>query len=506
MDIQITGSPNLDQCFIEKRDEHLLIYGSWQDQFACWKSDIHLRFFQPMVPSWALFDYVDSNHALPMPALKIQKHPESNLDFSDFVTAIPPNIRTLVLPMGPYQWLGLDAIYHVPEFMQFIEQEQEHVGFGFLIGAFILGNALEKPLLERKILYNKIRETSRETLLSMFLDLPCKKRFIRILNHIPVTQLSKESIWILYHVSTSLKLYTCAHTIPNLDIFPLSLAYYELPEWLMIPSVLQALHTMPKRMNSLDSVFPGFILHANKHNQAAIIQSLKDANDFKTLEQRLYQLTQHLKLRAKFPEPPFPGSTLLTPISTGKALQQEGLAMHNCVPGFAEDILEGKTYFYHWHGAEEATVQLMKTNDNIWYPKEYLGWNNSELKDTTILEIICHLANQAPSGELVLQKCQVAGLAYYDAEEAWQSIHPEDILLLKRELDNPYDEQAIEVYSKNQVKLGYVPKVYNSLPAFLMDSDVDVSYLIQGKVVSKRKSNYRTGHIYMQLVMIPLID
>ncbi|PID64226.1 MAG: hypothetical protein CR962_01835 [Gammaproteobacteria bacterium] len=47
-------------------------------------------------------------------------------------------------------------------------------------------------------------------------------------------------------------------------------------------------------------------------------------------------------------------------------------------------------------------------------------------------------------------------------------------LILRRESDNEYDKNAIEILTKNKVKLGYVPKKHNSVIAALIDQHCDI--------------------------------
>ncbi|MQX37439.1 HIRAN domain-containing protein [Roseospira navarrensis] len=75
----------------------------------------------------------------------------------------------------------------------------------------------------------------------------------------------------------------------------------------------------------------------------------------------------------------------------------------------------------------------------------------------------------APPRWLPLIETHVAGTAYYEAARVRDSLHPGDALVLKREPSNPHDARAIEVFTAQGVKLGYVPRVRNPPFAALMD-------------------------------------
>jgi len=52
--------------------------------------------------------------------------------------------------------------------------------------------------------------------------------------------------------------------------------------------------------------------------------------------------------------------------------------MHNCVRDMAGDVLKGRSYFYHWSGAEPATVMLERYPDRGWVLAEARGaWNDT---------------------------------------------------------------------------------------------------------------------------------
>ena len=76
------------------------------------------------------------------------------------------------------------------------------------------------------------------------------------------------------------------------------------------------------------------------------------------------------------------------------------------------------------------------------------------------------------SGEILLFRDYVAGFGYYKGEAAIFGLNPGDILSLKREPDNSYDEKAIEIYTQSDIKLGYVSRDINAVPASMLDQEI----------------------------------
>jgi hypothetical protein len=78
--------------------------------------------------------------------------------------------------------------------------------------------------------------------------------------------------------------------------------------------------------------------------------------------------------------------------------------------------------------------------------------------------------------KIYLQTVPIAGFYYYDGmdDDVYESLSIGDELELRREPQNPYDENAIEVYTREGLKLGYVPRINNPIPATLADLDFSI--------------------------------
>jgi hypothetical protein len=73
-------------------------------------------------------------------------------------------------------------------------------------------------------------------------------------------------------------------------------------------------------------------------------------------------------------------------------------------------------------------------------------------------------------GRILLHEFTVAGIAYYDAAGVLPRLAIGDPLALRREPRNRYDSLAIEVFTRDGAKLGYVPRLHNPPLARLMDA------------------------------------
>lgn len=76
--------------------------------------------------------------------------------------------------------------------------------------------------------------------------------------------------------------------------------------------------------------------------------------------------------------------------------------------------------------------------------------------------------------DLTLLGTTIAGGYYYQAHEALPHIRVGDYLTLRRQPNNPHDDMAIEILTKDGLKLGYVPSGFNIPFAQLLDAGESV--------------------------------
>ena len=86
--------------------------------------------------------------------------------------------------------------------------------------------------------------------------------------------------------------------------------------------------------------------------------------------------------------------------------------------------------------------------------------------------------------DIFLFDTYVAGTTHIEGiEELEPHLNQDDRLEFFREPDNPFDQQAIVIKTRDGVKIGYVPKQDNVIFARLMDA----GKLLFGKITAKEK-------------------
>lgn len=481
---KIIGEVDLENCHVIKKDNSLYALLPYKKGFLAWKKEKRQKYFKP---SLVFFTLLNENGNLLLEENFADK--ESFLEYKKFISSVPVKFRKQIAPLGKYQWLALEAIRYVTHFDDFLEKESQYNNYNYIVSVWTISMAYNLPFEKRLTLNNELIHQERIAFLSSLLDLPCEKRLLTLLNKFVVEDIDPELISILYYFSKNIKIFKALQNKNRLKKNIISMAYYQLPDWLITSSVVDSIQEIPEHIHSLESVFPPMVLHAQENQHKQVLAVLKSAHDYITLENKLAELTQKFLLLGNFPPPPFQSSEILQAIETGSQLKREGLRMHNCVAGYAKEVAEQKSYFYHWldsHknpnenagnkvGNQEATVQLKKSKDNIWYLHEYLGFANKNLEEKTILKIMNEVARLMPQKSLSIKICHVAGLFYYRAAELWDDINTESPIFLQREKKNPYDSNAVAVFlslhnnENRSAQLGYIPRIYNSKIAYLLD-------------------------------------
>ena len=73
-----------------------------------------------------------------------------------------------------------------------------------------------------------------------------------------------------------------------------------------------------------------------------------------------------------------------------------------------------------------------------------------------------------------LTKFYIAGFYYYEGDSVVQKLKLGEELIIVQEPSNPFDRRALEIYTKENVKLGYVPRYENPIPSRLLRQNVKI--------------------------------
>ena len=99
--------------------------------------------------------------------------------------------------------------------------------------------------------------------------------------------------------------------------------------------------------------------------------------------------------------------------------------------------------------------------------------------------------------EILLFDSYIAGTTHIEDESILDHLKEDDVLALKREPDNRFDDNSIMILDSQNRKLGYIPEKDNTVFARLMDAG---KYLIAKVKYVEPKGSFRLIRINIYLV------
>lgn len=469
---------------VEIRNDAQIIYGPWDGEFGCWRAVDSNSGLRPYFPPWK---FIGPEGGVMAPVLvktaasfDITQYRTVNFNrkfFSGLVEygeKIPMEVRMIAGHFRVCQWLALDAMRYTPGFMDFLRQEINGFGLNYVLACWTLAKADSLSIDQRIELNKEIIFEKRKHLLAKLAGSPVGNIFIKSLAKLDQKHLNISAIrgfLLITQCPEKAKTLSMMDSLSSMEIKLLN----NLPKWLAHPKLVYVLKEAAKENLELEDIIPPGLLNAPYHLRNRIKRSLLTADNLDELEYRVAKWSQKIFDDVTFPAPPIPGDNCLVPIGNGLELRNEGKEMASCVAGYALDVAAGISYFYRWLGHQRATVQLKKDLKGNWYLHEHLGRGNERLDDGEITAIAITVTWQLAATANVALTAHVAGTPHCQEEDILDTLYIGQELFLRREPDNPHDYFAIEVFTKDGVKLGYVPRRRNRGIAHYMDHGIAFS-------------------------------
>jgi len=107
--------------------------------------------------------------------------------------------------------------------------------------------------------------------------------------------------------------------------------------------------------------------------------------------------------------------------------------------------------------------------------------------------------------KVFLAAAYIAGFRYYDGMQAevLAALRIGGELVLRRQLDNPHDPNAITIFTQDGHKLGYVPRIENLTPATIADQNVPLGADIVAVAPDAPPWERVRVHVYQQIADVP---
>lgn len=408
---------------VEQLDGNEFIYGHWDRHFGCWIRDAKTGVVTECIPDWPFLD--DAGHGRDPGVYKRSKYParaaarrltQADAAFFSYFNNIPHVLRRLVSPLGRFQWLALDIIHRDPQFAEFLDSLHAMRQLNYLYVAFSLAEEMKLSRHARHRFGVDLRSKKRATFLNDITQLtgiqhvgPWTEHRVKLLYRLGGWLLCIDDVRLFFELTSNSQtsLYAShaeGFTLAALQMFealrrncPRNL---RLPNLLTIVSDYWEFMLIPEVIDNAAQSLP-----PQKLEQ--LYRRLAQVSCDGALCDWLDALGEELAFNAirsqTFPKSPIPSAKNLIPIDTPEKLEAEARRMRNCLRTKASSIIEGEAYYFHWHGVEEATIEICRNGRGEWGLAEALGRANQPLSFRAREEIENYVIEQLEPGFQLLQ-------------------------------------------------------------------------------------------------------
>jgi hypothetical protein len=397
---------------VEDRGQKRIVYGLWERLFGCWVFNSRTCRSREIVPTWRPFNRHDvwrdqlrlrafaGNHC----DYSSRWRYEANAVFAAYFSGIPQRMRSLVASFGRYQWLALDLIWQHPEIAPFLDEEIYNGTQQFTFACFALARPDKISRQRRRDFAVALMSRKRTEFLTELLGTTCTRSTLRTICKLGDAPCRPEVYQAVIQCMTgggSAKALSHADDIDPSSIENLN----SLPRSFLLPNVVQIFLTNPKAAGSLQRLIDGqegsalsTLLYlfptASPEFQARATHSLSRARNSADFLKWSAKWEQRIDEVLKFPAPPINHLGPLVPITSAVAMRKEARGMRNCLWDLIPSVIKGTTYFYHWEGAEPATVMITRNSIGDPWLWRALGFDNAPLGNRMEHSIRCFLETQ----------------------------------------------------------------------------------------------------------------
>lgn len=386
---------------IEDFGDVAFIYGYWDRHFGCWIEDRVNACVVECVPDWEFLNAAGQGQSPKATAQHKRTRPrpilntDADVAFFAFFQSVPHHLRRLVHSLGPHQWLALDLINRELEFATFVDGLQAHNQINFLHACFGLANTVDLRRTVRQTFGDQLRHTSRVAFLNRLSDqsnapgTPWSEGRLRILYKLKSPLVTSNDVTVFLNLLEDkdlLQYASHATSISLLGLEAFATLWHGRPEGKRIANLVEAFSHFEDGEYLRDLLEHALTVLSAKGRKRLYdrLSSINCDDDIYLWRAEIEEELDFDMLRAQeFPDPPVPLEGPLAALTNGDELEQEARRMRNCLRSRVFDAVEGQSYFFHWKGQEEATVEVSRTGSGGWGLAEALGRGNRPLSYAT---------------------------------------------------------------------------------------------------------------------------
>ncbi|MGV2978183.1 hypothetical protein AB1P65_22200 [Roseibium alexandrii] len=379
----------------ERSGENAIIYAYWDQPFGC-KVQRQNREPEDFLPDWPVLDAPDYGRKAELKSV-LSHHPKTlgtgiaagpgvDKAFQDYIATLPLSLTRLAAPFGAQQWLLLDLFRRAPGLWRKVHQQTGLGRLGTLSLTLELFCAAGRTRpQQRQQLATALNETTREVVLTRYLGQTPEPSLLALLEQVP------PGSGILEHRALKAALNQKSETQDLKDLVRMKdemtdriLKQTDWPETLQIRVLLDLGLSFARILHIVQSG----LRNLTEAERAGALKALKLIASPQKMQWWLAHWTMLAGRSREVPPPPIPATSLLSPLQTLSAIEEENRRMRNGIARYVPDVLAGDLYFYHWDGHPAATLCLAVSGNGDWTLLEALGEDGVPIPEEALAEIM----------------------------------------------------------------------------------------------------------------------
>lgn len=311
------------ESLVETVNRQRLIYGHWDHLFGCWQSRPNEN-PKETVPNWPIFtvngtwcdpiDQICTRFNCSQYVFTSKWHRQANAAFAAYFSSIPRPYRSLVGPLGKFQWLALDLIWQCEEFARHLDQELLQNNGHFVCAMFVIADAFNMTRSRRAEFARELLSKNRTDLVRTYTGSDQARSLEKIISSPGNDTQSSEYYSTLVEVmkcpsKAKLVAHNAYITWEKLELLR------DLPECLLSSNVLNLSDDDFESTDQLRRI-SGYLKDLPNHIEQSISQSIKAGGKIENLKSRIHKWEIKLRQLVKFPGSPIASHRLLAPLDS----------------------------------------------------------------------------------------------------------------------------------------------------------------------------------------------
>jgi len=276
-------------------------------------------------------------------------------------------IAHVIAPLRGHKGLALDLIWHVSNFAEFIEEEQDARRIHYFYACAELAEAEKLSETKRREFAQAVKYERRIDVLNRFAGQNYPENTLQWLYklHSP-NPLGIRQYYLLLDASKNQLALEALDNAPEI-YFNAFYLWHSLPKEFKSTKLLSMLLANPESLRNVWKLINGLLPAPSDEELAMLGQALSSATTLFQLKTRCQIWRERFKELDRFPSPPIPETDNLVPFVDARSLRQVWPSLRLAgLKESVEAVASGEMYLYRWKDEKPAVVWLERGVDQKW--------------------------------------------------------------------------------------------------------------------------------------------